>query len=89
VTQTRRGELTQLRGLLAQRSPEKRVEFESHRLLSLWKRLQGASPASVLNRGFVIMRDAAGQPVMRRSGIASGTPLQAEFADGSLPVKAE
>jgi hypothetical protein len=35
------------------------------------------------------MRDAAGQPVMRRSGIASGTPLQAEFADGSLPVKAE
>lgn len=89
VTQERRGALTRLRGLLVQRSPEKRVEFESHRLLSLWKRLQGASPASVLNRGFVIMRDAAGQPVMRRTGVGAGTPLRAEFADGSLPVRAE
>jgi exodeoxyribonuclease VII large subunit len=58
-------------------------------LLSLWKRLQAASPASVLNRGFVIMRDAAGQPVMRRVAVKSGQVLAAEFADGTAPVRAE
>ena len=39
------------------------MQRESQRLLALWKRLQAASPASVLNRGFVIMRDAEGRPV--------------------------
>jgi exodeoxyribonuclease VII large subunit len=58
-------------------------------LLSLWKRLQAASPASVLNRGFVIMRDAAGQPVTRRAAVKSGQALAAEFADGTAPVRAE
>ncbi len=87
--QARREQLSGIRSLLAQRSPEKRLQLDSHRLLGLWKRLQAASPASVLNRGFVIMRDAAGRPVMRRSGIHAGTPLGAEFADGTLPVRAE
>jgi exodeoxyribonuclease VII large subunit len=63
--------------------------MESHKLLSLWKRLQGASPASVLNRGFVIMRDDAGRPVMRRAAIKSGQRLSAEFGDGLQPVRAE
>jgi exodeoxyribonuclease VII large subunit len=58
-------------------------------LLALWKRLQAASPQSVLNRGFVIMRDETGQPVARKAGIAAGQSLAAEFADGTLPVKAE
>ncbi|MDO8542541.1 MAG: exodeoxyribonuclease VII large subunit [Opitutaceae bacterium] len=88
-THRRREELAELRSLLAQRSPEKRFQLESHRLLALWKRLQAASPTSVLNRGFVIMRDAAGRPVMRRQGVAPGTPLGAQFADGTLPVRAE
>jgi exodeoxyribonuclease VII large subunit len=87
--QQRRQELGQARASLAQHSPEKRVQAESHRLLSLWKRLQAASPKSVLNRGFVLMRDEAGRPVTRRTGVASGQPLAAEFADGVLPVRAE
>jgi exodeoxyribonuclease VII large subunit len=37
------------RAALARVSPEFRVQTESHRLLSLWKRLQAASPASVSN----------------------------------------
>jgi exodeoxyribonuclease VII large subunit len=65
------------------------VQIESHRLLSLYKRLQGASPASVLNRGFAIMRDDEGKPVTRRAGIDSGRRLEAEFADGRLPLRAE
>ena len=88
-TQARRQELGELRGALAQHSPEKRVQIESHRLLALWKRLQAASPASVLNRGFVILRDEAGRPVVRRTAVHKGQRLNAEFGDGTTPVRAE
>jgi exodeoxyribonuclease VII large subunit len=89
VTQARRQQLGEARAALARVSPEFRVQTESHRLLSLWKRLQAASPASVLNRGFVIMRDASGQPIMRRAAVISGQVLAAEFADGAATVRAE
>jgi exodeoxyribonuclease VII large subunit len=55
-------------------------------LLALWKRLQAASPASVLNRGFVIMRDAGGLPVQTQAAVRPGQRLAAQFADGTLPV---
>ena len=87
--QTRRQRVAEARALLAQRSPETRVQIESHRLLALWKRLHGASPASVLNRGFAIVRDADGRPVMRKKDIAAGQVLAAEFADGTVRVRAE
>jgi exodeoxyribonuclease VII large subunit len=74
--------------LLAHRSPERRIEQASHHLLGLWKRLQAASPASVLNRGFVIMRNAEGAPLTRRSAVKSGSTLAAEFADGTIAVRA-
>ncbi|HWA87731.1 MAG TPA: exodeoxyribonuclease VII large subunit [Opitutus sp.] len=87
--QVRRERLAEARNLLARRSPGARVELESHRLLALWKRLQAASPKSVLQRGFVIMRDETGMPVPRRKGVASGQRLRAEFGDGELPVRTE
>jgi exodeoxyribonuclease VII large subunit len=87
--QTRREQLSAARANLRQRSPETRVQLESHRLLSLWKRLQAASPTSVLNRGFVIMRDERGQPLTRRAQITIGAKLDAEFADGSVRVRPE
>lgn len=87
--QTQRQRLTEAKSLLVQRSPEKRVQIESHRLLSLWKRLQAVSPKSVLNRGFVILRDEAGHPVARRNAVTSGQKLTAQFSDGTLPVRAE
>lgn len=89
LAQLRRQELADARGRLLRASPEPRIELASHQLLSLWKRLQAASPASVLNRGFVILRDPAGRPVTRRAGVASGAPLEAEFADGRLRLRAE
>ena len=88
-TQERRQQLADLRTRLAHASPEIRVQQDSQRLLALWKRLQAASPASVLNRGFAIVRDDAGQPVMRRAKIISGQALAAEFADGTARVRAE
>ena len=72
----------------AARPPGARVQAESRKILALWKRLRAASPESVLNRGFVIMRDEAGRALTRRDGIAAGQPLVAEFADGRLRVRA-
>lgn len=87
--QVRRQQLVEVRAALARVSPEFRVQRESHRLLSLWKRLQAASPASVLNRGFVIMRDESGKPVGRRAEVGAGQVLQAEFTDGMTKMRAE
>jgi exodeoxyribonuclease VII large subunit len=81
--------LTAAAARLEHASPERRVQMESHRLLSVWKRLQGASPGSVLNRGFVILRDDKGIPLTRRTGVAPGKALEAEFSDGKLPLRSE
>lgn len=78
-----------VRGLLERRSPEFRVRMESQKLLGLWKRLQSASPISVLNRGFVIMRDESGAPVTRSAKVKPGQSLDAEWADGKRRVRAE
>ncbi len=88
TVQARRQRLSEARSLLRERSPQRRVESESQRLLALWKRLQAASPASVLNRGFVIMRDEAGKPVQKKAAVRKGQRLGAEFADGTVPVTA-
>jgi exodeoxyribonuclease VII large subunit len=88
VQQSRHG-LSDAASRLDRASPATRVEIESHRLLSLFKRLQGASPGSVLNRGFAIVRDAKGRPVTRRAGISSGQQLEAEFADGRVPLRSD
>ena len=81
--------VTDARGQLARQSPAFRVERESHRLLSLWKRLQAASPRSVLNRGFAIVRDAQGRPVSRRAEVQPGQKVIAEFSDGSVGARVE
>jgi exodeoxyribonuclease VII large subunit len=89
AVQMKRQQLTEMRTEWQRLSPEARVQLESHRLLSLWKRLQAASPASVLNRGFIIMKDASGRPVVRAAGVRSGQKLAAEFADGTKAVTAD
>jgi exodeoxyribonuclease VII large subunit len=70
-------------------SPEARISLGSHRLLALWKRLQAASPTSVLNRGFVIVRDEKGRPIPRRAAVKAGQRLANEFADGTVRVRAD
>jgi exodeoxyribonuclease VII large subunit len=65
------------------------VQQESHRLLALWKRLQAASPASVLGRGFAIVRDESGRPVTRRAEVQAGQRLRITLRDGDLPARAE
>jgi len=81
--------VAEVRGLLERRSPEFRVRLESQKLLGLWKRLESVSPPSVLNRGFVIMRDERGAAVTRGAAVSAGQPLEAEWADGKRRVRAE
>lgn len=88
-TERQRERLQRIASGLAQRSPEFRVQFESHRLLALWKRLQSASPRSVLNRGFAIVRDEMGRPLQRRAEVKSQQPLSLEFGDGTVRIQAE
>lgn len=87
--QFRRQQLGELRGALRRHSPETRVQIESHKLLSLWKRLQAASPRSVLNRGYALLRDEAGRPVTRRQQTTAGQRLTAELSDGTVPLRVE
>jgi exodeoxyribonuclease VII large subunit len=87
--QMRRESLKAVRRRIETASPERRVQLESHRLLALWKRLESASPQSVLNRGYALVRDAAGRPVSRAAAIASGQSLVTEFHDGQVKVRAE
>jgi exodeoxyribonuclease VII large subunit len=85
--QARRQQLAEVRAAFERHSPERRVQEQSQRLLSFWKRLQAASPASVLHRGFVIMRDENGRPLTRRAAIPDAARLKAQFADGEIGVR--
>jgi exodeoxyribonuclease VII large subunit len=87
--QLRRGALGTAHTRLTAVSPEKRVQQESHRLLALWKRLESASPQSVLRRGYAIVRDEAGQPVARAKGTRPGQSLVNEFHDGKVHARVE
>jgi len=87
IQEMRRGLVDAAHGL-ARHSPELRVQQESHRLLALWKRLQAASPKSVLNRGFVILRDTGGVPLQRCAELKPGAAVVAEFADGTASLTA-
>ena len=81
--------LTEMRADFERHSPEFRVRLESQRLLGLHKRIQSASPPSVLKRGFVILRDEKGAPVTRAAKVKKGQSLEAEWTDGRKRVRAE
>jgi exodeoxyribonuclease VII large subunit len=87
--QVRREMMGTARARLAAASPERRIQFDSHRLLALWKRLESASPRSVLARGFAIVRDEAGRPVTRAGQVPGHSVLINEFQDGQIRVRVE
>ncbi len=87
--QSRRARFAAAQARLAAASPSRRVEVESHRLLALWKRLESVSPASVLRRGFALVRDEAGRPVPRAAGLRAGQGIVTEFADGRVRTRVE
>jgi exodeoxyribonuclease VII large subunit len=58
-------------------------------LEGLAARLESASYTSVLARGFALVRDAKGAPVVAAGAIAPGQPLRLTFADGEVGVSAD
>jgi exodeoxyribonuclease VII large subunit len=84
-----RHRLQEVRHRLERISPAHRLELARQRVLALRQRLEGSSQLSVLNRGFVILRDVKGRPVTRRKAVKAGQQMTAEFADGQVPVRAE
>jgi exodeoxyribonuclease VII large subunit len=84
-----RHRLQEIRHRLERASPAHRLTLAQQWVLALRQRLIGSSQVSVLNRGFVILRDAEGRPVTRRAVVQPGQRLGAEFADGTAPVRAE
>ena len=58
-------------------------------LEGLSARLESASYTSVLARGFALVRDAKGAPVVAAGAISPGQPLRLTFADGEVGVSAD
>jgi len=87
AVQAPRERVADARVRLERASPVLRVQFASQKVHSLGRRLQSASAASVLNRGFTLMRDDQGRPVTRRAKLRPGQHLAAEFADGIAPMQ--
>ena len=59
----------------------------SERIDQLGKLLDSYSFHSVLNRGFALVRDQDGQPVLAAAGLSAGDSLGIEFADGRVGAK--
>jgi exodeoxyribonuclease VII large subunit len=68
------------------------TELIARRRLSvdgLARLLEGLSYESVLQRGFVLVRDAAERPVTQAAAVAAGMKLTLTFGDGTVPAIAE
>ncbi len=53
---------------------------------TLWRMIEQLSPARVLQRGYAIVRDGAGKPVMSAGTARAADMLELEFADGRLAL---
>ena len=57
------------------------------RIDQLGKLLESYSFHSVLNRGFALVRDQDGQPVLAAAGTSAGQTISIEFADGRVGAR--
>ncbi|NDE90321.1 MAG: exodeoxyribonuclease VII large subunit, partial [Alphaproteobacteria bacterium] len=67
---------------------ERRFEKSAERLRAQGQLLESLSYHSVLKRGFVLVRDADGNTIMRAADVTAGSDLTLTFADGDKKVKA-
>lgn len=78
-----------LSGRRAAQALARLMAFQRQRLDGVAKLAESLSYRSVLRRGFVLVRDDAGQPVHAAAGVRRGQTLRLEFADGELKVREE
>ena len=81
--------LERARYRLAARHPGGRVEAARASLAALARQLDALSPARVLERGYAIVRDPAGQVVRRAGLLAVGERIDVQLAVGSAAATIE
>lgn len=69
------------------RHSEDLLARSADRVDQLGKLLESYSFHSVLNRGFALVRDQDGQPVLAAAGTSVGQTISIEFADGQVGAK--
>jgi len=69
------------------RHSEDLLTRSADRVDQLGKLLESYSFHSVLNRGFALVRDQDGQPVLAAAGTSTGQTISIEFADGRIGAK--
>lgn len=69
--------------------PEERVLRRRDRLKALKNRLHQASVESTLKRGFALVRDARGNPVMSADALQSGAAVTLQFRDGERQAEVD
>ena len=65
---------------------ERRIAEGRERAGVLWRMAEQLSPEQVLQRGYAIVRDADGVPVMSAAAARASASLELQFKDGRLPV---
>ncbi|MFC0406948.1 exodeoxyribonuclease VII large subunit [Roseomonas elaeocarpi] len=75
-------------GRVGDPAPPLRFRLREARLAldGLGARLEGASYQGLLERGFALVRDEAGQPVTRAAQVTPAARLRVDFADGTIAV---
>jgi exodeoxyribonuclease VII large subunit len=74
-------------GERVQRGAREMLTRCGERVDQLGKLLESYSFHSVLNRGFALVRDQDGQPVLAAAGTSAGETIQIEFADGKVGAR--
>ena len=64
----------------------RRLSEGRERTAVLWRMAEQLSPERVLRRGYAIVRDEAGQPVMSAVSARASSALELQFADGRLQL---
>jgi exodeoxyribonuclease VII large subunit len=81
--------LTRTSSRLTPASLKSRIEHLKSRVGSLAKLVTAYSYHKVLDRGFALVRDAAGSPVRAAAALGAGEHIEIEFADGRVNAIAE
>jgi exodeoxyribonuclease VII large subunit len=76
--------LTRASGRLTPASLATRIRHLKSRVGSLAQLVAAYSYHKVLDRGFALVRDAAGAPVRAAAALGAGEPIEIEFADGRV-----
>ena len=64
----------------------RRLAEARERTATLWRMAEQLSPTRVLQRGYALVRDEAGRPVMSAAAASARPALELQFADGRVPV---